>query len=63
MGDVHKRLALIGAGPKGSATAKLLVEESIEFKGFALNAGVGGLWDIGGSRLTMSETAHLISSR
>ncbi|MCV2891603.1 flavin-containing monooxygenase [Lentibacter sp. XHP0401] len=63
MGDANKRLALIGAGPMGLAAAKLLVEQGIEFQGFELNSGVGGLWDIDGPLSTMYETAHLISSK
>ncbi|MRU14973.1 NAD(P)/FAD-dependent oxidoreductase [Roseovarius sp. A21] len=63
MDNARERLALIGAGPMGLATAKLLVEQEIEFQGFELNAGVGGLWDIDGPRSTMYETAHLISSK
>ncbi|MFT6089014.1 flavin-containing monooxygenase [Sulfitobacter sp.] len=63
MGDAVKRLALIGAGPMGLAAAKLLVENDIEFQGFELNFGVGGLWDIDGPLSTMYETAHLISSK
>lgn len=63
MGDAQKRLALIGAGPMGLAAAKLLVEQGIDFQGFELNTGVGGLWDIDGPRSTMYETAHLISSK
>ncbi|MHA6265203.1 flavin-containing monooxygenase [Arenibacterium sp. CAU 1754] len=63
MNDARARLALIGAGPMGLATAKLLIEQGIEFQGFELNSGVGGLWDFDGPRSTMYETAHLISSK
>jgi cation diffusion facilitator CzcD-associated flavoprotein CzcO len=63
MGATLTRLALIGAGPMGLATAKLLVEHGIDFQGFEVNSGVGGLWDIDGPRSTMYETAHLISSK
>lgn len=57
------KFALIGAGPMGLATAKLLVEHGIAFQGFELNTGVGGLWDIDGPHSTMYESAHLISSK
>ncbi|SFL14792.1 Predicted flavoprotein CzcO associated with the cation diffusion facilitator CzcD [Pseudovibrio ascidiaceicola] len=55
--------ALIGAGPMGLATAKTLIEQGIEFQGFELHEGVGGLWDIDGPKSTMYESAHLISSK
>ena len=63
MDNTRNRLALIGAGPMGLATAKLLSQHGIDFQGFELNTGVGGLWDIDGPRSTMYETAHLISSK
>ncbi|KPB02314.1 flavin-containing monooxygenase [Ahrensia marina] len=63
MGDARKRFALIGAGPMGLAAAKLLVEHEVDFQGFELNSGVGGLWDIDGPLSTMYESAHLISSK
>ncbi len=63
MSEAREKLALIGAGPMGLAAAKLLVEHDVDFQGFELNAGVGGLWDIDGPRSTMYETAHLISSK
>ena len=63
MTETRDRLALIGAGPMGLATAKVLQEQGIAFQGFELNSGVGGLWDIDAPRSTMYETAHLISSK
>ncbi|WP_375175035.1 flavin-containing monooxygenase [Pseudooceanicola sp.] len=63
MNTTRDRLALIGAGPMGLAAAKLLKQHGIDFQGFELNSGVGGLWDIDGPRSTMYETAHLISSK
>jgi len=50
MSEAREKLALIGAGPMGLAAAKLLVEHDVDFQGFELNAGVGGLWDIDGPR-------------
>lgn len=63
LNDTRDRYALIGAGPMGLATAKLLAEHGIAFQGFELHDDVGGLWDIDGPRSTMYETAHLISSK
>lgn len=63
MEQTRDRLALIGAGPMGLATAKLLAQHGIAFQGFELSSGVGGLWDIDAPRSTMYETAHLISSK
>lgn len=63
MNEGQGRLALIGAGPMGLATAKLLAERGIDFQGFELHDDVGGLWDIDGPRSTMYESAHLISSK
>ncbi len=63
MGDTEQKFALIGAGPMGLATAKVLSEQGIAFQGFEMHSGVGGLWDIDGPRSTMYETAHLISSK
>ncbi|MFM8520151.1 MAG: flavin-containing monooxygenase [Solirubrobacterales bacterium] len=55
--------ALIGAGPSGLGAARNLARRGIPFVGFEAHSDVGGLWDIEGSRSTMYETAHLISSR
>lgn len=61
--DIQDRYALIGAGPMGLATARVLAAQGIAFDGFELNNDVGGLWDIEAPRSTMYETAHLISSK
>lgn len=61
--DTQDRYALIGAGPMGLATARVLAAQGIAFDGFELNSDVGGLWDIEAPRSTMYETAHLISSK
>lgn len=63
MMETRDKLALIGAGPMGLATAKLLAEQGLAFQGFELHSDVGGLWDIEAPRSTMYESAHLISSK
>ncbi len=55
--------AVIGAGPAGLAGARNLARRGIEFVGFDVNSGVGGLWDIDSPKSTMYESAHLISSK
>ena len=55
--------AVIGAGPMGLATARVLQKHGLPFTGFELHAGVGGLWDIANPQSTVYESAHLISSK
>ncbi|MFC6045875.1 flavin-containing monooxygenase [Nocardioides hankookensis] len=55
--------AVIGAGPSGLAAARNLQRAGIPWAGYELATGVGGLWDIGGPRSTVYESAHLISSK
>jgi cation diffusion facilitator CzcD-associated flavoprotein CzcO len=55
--------ALIGAGPAGLAGARNLARRGIDFVGFEVGPGVGGLWDIDSPKSTMYESAHLISSK
>lgn len=63
MNGMDNRIALIGAGPMGLATAKVMAQRGIAFQGFELAEGVGGLWDIDAPRSTMYDSAHLISSK
>lgn len=63
MAETLQQFALIGAGPMGLASAKVLAEQGIAFQGFELHSDVGGLWDIDNPKSTMYESAHLISSR
>lgn len=55
--------AVIGAGPMGLATARVLQKHGLPFVGFELHADVGGLWDIANPQSTVYESAHLISSK
>ncbi|MGA7397487.1 MAG: NAD(P)/FAD-dependent oxidoreductase [Solirubrobacterales bacterium] len=55
--------AVIGAGPTGLAAARTLARRGIDFVGFEIHTGVGGLWDIDSPKSTMYESAHLISSK
>ncbi len=54
---------VIGAGPMGLATARMLQRYGLPFTGIELHADVGGLWDIANPQSTVYETAHLISSK
>jgi hypothetical protein len=55
--------AVIGAGPMGLATARVLQKHGVPFVGFESHAEVGGLWDIANPQSTVYESAHLISSK
>lgn len=55
--------AVIGAGPSGLAAARNLQRFGLDWQGYELADGVGGLWDIHGPRSTVYESAHLISSK
>ncbi len=55
--------AVIGAGPMGLATARVLQKHGVPFVGFESHRDVGGLWDIANPQSTVYESAHLISSK
>ncbi len=55
--------AVIGAGPMGLATARVLQKHGLPFIGFESHTRVGGLWDIANPESTVYESAHLISSK
>jgi cation diffusion facilitator CzcD-associated flavoprotein CzcO len=59
----RRRIAVIGAGPSGLATARALDKQGLQFDGFEAFDDVGGLWNIANPRSTVYESAHLISSR
>ncbi|WP_278237269.1 NAD(P)/FAD-dependent oxidoreductase [Isoptericola sp. AK164] len=60
---LQRRVAVIGAGPSGLATARALDRHGVPLTGFEAHDDVGGLWDIDNPRSTVYESAHLISSR
>ena len=57
------KYAIVGAGPSGLAAARNLDRHSLDFEGFEMASGVGGLWDIDSPLSTVYESAHLISSK
>lgn len=56
------RVAVVGAGPAGLATARALRNEGHAVTVFERNANVGGIWDIDAIGTPMYNTAHFISS-
>ncbi|MBY6212626.1 NAD(P)-binding domain-containing protein [Microbulbifer agarilyticus] len=58
----HK-VAIIGAGPAGLATARALRAMDIPFTSFEKHSDVGGIWDIENPGSPMYESAHFISSK
>ena len=63
LGRDGRTYAVIGAGPSGLAAARNLQRRGLPWTGYELADGVGGLWDIGGPRSTVYDSAHLISSK
>ena len=63
MTTTHEQIALIGAGPSGLSAARALKQHGVAFQGLEMHTDVGGLWNIGNSRSTVYESAHLISSK
>lgn len=57
------KYAIVGAGPSGLAAARNLDRYNLDFEGFEMASGVGGLWDINSPMSTVYESAHLISSK
>ncbi|CAM3748500.1 flavin-containing monooxygenase [Parendozoicomonas haliclonae] len=63
MTDSLDRVAIIGAGPAGLATARALKALKIPFDVFEKHSNVGGIWDRSNPGSPMYRTAHFISSR
>ena len=59
----HDRVAIIGAGPAGLATARALKQQGIPFTVFEQHDDVGGIWNRAHTRSPMYRSAHFISSR
>ncbi len=62
MASPNLRIAIIGAGPAGLATARATRRAGYEVVVFERNAGVGGIWDIDAPGSPMYRSAHFISS-
>ena len=60
---MHKKVAIIGAGPSGLALAKQLVDRNIEFVIYERDSGLGGVWNCDNEHSVMYDSAHTISSK
>lgn len=62
---MHRRVAVIGAGPSGITALKNLLDEGLEVVAFDRNADVGGNWIYNEkeSHSSVFETTHIISSK
>jgi cation diffusion facilitator CzcD-associated flavoprotein CzcO len=59
----NDRVCIIGAGPSGLATGKMLREANIPFDCFEANRGIGGLWDVEGSQSGGYRSLHTNTSK
>lgn len=57
------RVAIIGAGPAGLATARALKALNIPFDIYEKHSDVGGIWNAGNPGSPMYRSAHFISSK
>jgi len=57
------RVAIVGAGPAGLATARILKLLDIPFTIFEKHSGVGGIWDRNNTGTPMYQSAHFVSSK
>lgn len=57
------KVAIIGAGPAGLATARALAILGIDFDVFEKHSDVGGIWDVNNQGSPMYKSAHFISSK
>ncbi len=57
------RVAIVGAGPAGLATARALAQLNIPFDLFEQHGDVGGIWNRDHAGTPMYRSAHFISSR
>lgn len=62
---MHKRIAVIGAGPSGITALKNLLDQGLEAIAFDRNHDVGGNWiySENESHSSVFETTHIISSK
>lgn len=60
---METKVAIVGAGPSGLATARSLKQHGIPFQIFEKHSAVGGIWDVSNPGSPMYESAHFISSK
>lgn len=61
--EIPQRVAIIGAGPAGLATARALLKLGIDFDIYEKHSDVGGIWDPENTGSPMYDSAHFISSK
>ncbi|KZY67176.1 hypothetical protein A3742_07845 [Oleiphilus sp. HI0071] len=59
----NDKVAIIGAGPAGLATARALAALNIPFVVYEKHKNVGGIWDLENEGSPMYASAHFISSK
>ncbi len=61
--SVEPKVAVVGAGPAGLATARALGAAGIDYTVFERHSDVGGLWDPENPGSPVYDSAHFISSK
>lgn len=61
--EIQERVAIIGAGPAGLATARALSNLGMDFDIYEKHSDVGGIWDSENEGSPMYDSAHFISSK
>lgn len=60
---IQERVAIIGAGPAGLATARALSNLGVAFDIYEKHSDVGGIWDSENAGSPMYDSVHFISSK